>query len=921
MSKTNMRKFIAGSVTAAVVASAMAPAASADVKTFSDVKDSHWAATEIYSLVEQGIINGYPDGTFRPSVTLNRGQAANLLTSALELDIPSDLSAFKDLSSKSVFAEGAAATKAAGIFGGKENGTVFGAADELTREQMASVLVRAFDLEDTGEEVSFTDWERISPSHRENVKILAQNGITTGKADGSFDPKSAVSRAHFVTFLYRAMNMEEVKEIESLATLTDITVKEGEKVELPKVVEATYADDSKEDVAVKWEEADFSKPGVYNVEGTVEGTDLKAKVKVTVEEVAPAVESVEAINLNQVQVKFNKPLNKTAVSVSDFTLTDKVSNASVLDTSGDADDSYVTVSEDGKTATITLDDASTPVELTVDKNYELTVSKDIKFANGKTLGTAYKESFTAADSAAPKVDSVTANASGFVVKFNEPVSLTNKGVVKVNGVNLPASSVSAGADRFSVNVAYNTEAGKTYTVTTSAFEDLNGNQSAAEAKTASFSADNSAPAVQSVTAENEKTIKFVFSEEIAAGATATVSRNTTVFANGVSLVQDTDNDNVYYATLDANLADLYTSGTSSTALKVDLSSVKDASNNVTAASSHTVTVNKDVTAPSVVSENFDGTNYVLKFSEVLDASALDASGVIVTDENGALVSGVTFEVHDDKLATSTQEDGEYLIVKGLQLNKSYKISFPAGLVADTSLAGNETSAFTKTVTTGAVSNDTTAPTFTSVTPSVVSGKNVLTLLFNENLAASAKDLANFKLDGAALPEGSVAYLNAGTANTDQIVITLPASAVSNDGQYTLSYSNIKDLAGNTASSATKVVSLEDTVKPELTAAKVASSTTLELTFSEGINDTTIGTLADVVDDLQVTVNGVAIPGSAITGVATGETANDNKVVLTIAGYNLTNQTVKVTTVTGANTIADNSTQGNTVKTGTTVTAQ
>jgi trimeric autotransporter adhesin len=304
MSKTNMRKFIAGSVTAAVVASAMAPAASADVKTFSDVKDSHWAATEIYSLVEQGIINGYPDGTFRPSVTLNRGQAANLLTSALELDIPTDLSAFKDLSTKSVFAEGAAATKAAGIFGGKENGTVFGAADELTREQMASVLVRAFDLEDTGEEVSFTDWERISPSHRENVKILAQNGITTGKADGSFDPKSAVSRAHFVTFLYRAMGTEVVKEIESLTALADITVTEGEKVELPKVVEATYADGSKEDVAVVWEETDFTKPGEYNVEGTVEGTELKAKVKVTVEEAVPAVKTVDAITTTFVEVTF-----------------------------------------------------------------------------------------------------------------------------------------------------------------------------------------------------------------------------------------------------------------------------------------------------------------------------------------------------------------------------------------------------------------------------------------------------------------------------------------------------------------------------------------------------------------------------------------------------------------------------------------
>ncbi|GLB60229.1 S-layer homology domain-containing protein [Cytobacillus sp. NCCP-133] len=305
-SKTNMRKFIAGSVTAAVVASAIAPAASADVKSFSDIKEGHWAYTEIMALAQDGIINGYPDGTFRSSVILNRGQAANLLTAALDLDIPSDLDAFEDVSDQSVFAEAAAATKAAGIFGGKANGTIFGAGDELTREQMASVIVRAFNLEDTGEEVTFTDSEKISESHKENVKILAQYGITTGKADGSFDPKGNVSRGHFATFLYRAMEMPAT-EITAISPVADITVVEGEEVVLPEVVEVTYSDDSKEDVAVAWEETDFSAPGEYVVEGTVEGTDLKASVKVIVEKGELIVDSVEATTTKVASGKLENP--------------------------------------------------------------------------------------------------------------------------------------------------------------------------------------------------------------------------------------------------------------------------------------------------------------------------------------------------------------------------------------------------------------------------------------------------------------------------------------------------------------------------------------------------------------------------------------------------------------------------------------
>ena len=150
------------------------------------------------------VINGYPDKQFRPALEVSRGQAANLLSNALQLpDAPYE-PIFKDVSSKSSHLKGAMATYNAGIFLGKEDGT-FGVGDSLTREQMATVLVRAFDLEDTGENIQFKDEHRISESHREGVKILAQHGITTGKEDGTFDPKTAVNRGTYVVFLHRAM--------------------------------------------------------------------------------------------------------------------------------------------------------------------------------------------------------------------------------------------------------------------------------------------------------------------------------------------------------------------------------------------------------------------------------------------------------------------------------------------------------------------------------------------------------------------------------------------------------------------------------------------------------------------------------------------------------------------------------------------
>ena len=76
----------------------------------------------------------------------------------------------------------------------------------LTREQMASVLVRAFDLKPkSGVNVTINDLAKISASHVDDVKVLYQNGVTVGKANGVYAPKDGVTRAEFSVFMYRAL--------------------------------------------------------------------------------------------------------------------------------------------------------------------------------------------------------------------------------------------------------------------------------------------------------------------------------------------------------------------------------------------------------------------------------------------------------------------------------------------------------------------------------------------------------------------------------------------------------------------------------------------------------------------------------------------------------------------------------------------
>ncbi|NMB12884.1 MAG: S-layer homology domain-containing protein [Firmicutes bacterium] len=52
---------------------------------FPDIQ-SHWAKKDISALAEKGIIKGYPDGNFHPDARINRAEMTTMLTRALKLD-------------------------------------------------------------------------------------------------------------------------------------------------------------------------------------------------------------------------------------------------------------------------------------------------------------------------------------------------------------------------------------------------------------------------------------------------------------------------------------------------------------------------------------------------------------------------------------------------------------------------------------------------------------------------------------------------------------------------------------------------------------------------------------------------------------------------------------------------------------------
>ncbi|MFB4160898.1 S-layer homology domain-containing protein [Geomicrobium sp. JSM 1781026] len=214
------RKVIAGTMTAAMAASAFAvttpqQVAEAQEQTFVDVPPTDTHFENIERAAERGIITGYSsDNTFRPSDNIIRGQAATMMARALDLDVPEKVEEdlYPDVSSASSFAPVVKAVTEAGVMTGRLGNTQFDTGLDVSREQVASMIVRAFDLQPIeGSDAVVEDIDDAYSAHRENIEILAQYNITSTR-DNHFNPQASVTRGQMATFLERTFDVVHTQD-------------------------------------------------------------------------------------------------------------------------------------------------------------------------------------------------------------------------------------------------------------------------------------------------------------------------------------------------------------------------------------------------------------------------------------------------------------------------------------------------------------------------------------------------------------------------------------------------------------------------------------------------------------------------------------------------------------------------------------
>ncbi|MFD1926808.1 NlpC/P60 family protein [Sporosarcina siberiensis] len=132
-----------------------------------------------------------------------RADIALTIAEVLDLKATNIQIAFNDVSEDHPQIAAIAAVSEAGIFTGSEGS--FKPQDNLTRAELAIVLVEAFGLEGRSD-ISFAD---VSESHwaKEYIDILYHNGITVGYADGRFGVEEYVSAGQLKAFINRIVNL------------------------------------------------------------------------------------------------------------------------------------------------------------------------------------------------------------------------------------------------------------------------------------------------------------------------------------------------------------------------------------------------------------------------------------------------------------------------------------------------------------------------------------------------------------------------------------------------------------------------------------------------------------------------------------------------------------------------------------------
>lgn len=187
----------------------------AATQRFRDVSQSKWYYDYVENLASKRIINGYPNGDFRPDNRVERQHVCVMVAKAAGLSSQGKRANFSDVPRNSETSPFIATLQEKGAVGGYPDGT-FRPKRSVTRAEIAAIIAQGFDIKSAGTVGGLKDI--VGHWGEGMIRRLASNGIIKGYPDGTYRPNAPVTRAELSKIITVAMAVAAIQKVEAKLT-------------------------------------------------------------------------------------------------------------------------------------------------------------------------------------------------------------------------------------------------------------------------------------------------------------------------------------------------------------------------------------------------------------------------------------------------------------------------------------------------------------------------------------------------------------------------------------------------------------------------------------------------------------------------------------------------------------------------------
>jgi predicted dienelactone hydrolase len=173
---------------------------------YEDVSTDNWFYEAVKYCTEHELMEGTGNNLFEPNIDMSRAMLVTVLYRMENEPEVTDTCKFSDVAENAYYHDAVIWAEANGIIEGYDDG-MFKPSVSVTREQMAAIFARylkhASTADEAREELDYTDASEVADWALADVVYVTKAGLMSGYEDGSFRPKGTGTRAEVATMLMR----------------------------------------------------------------------------------------------------------------------------------------------------------------------------------------------------------------------------------------------------------------------------------------------------------------------------------------------------------------------------------------------------------------------------------------------------------------------------------------------------------------------------------------------------------------------------------------------------------------------------------------------------------------------------------------------------------------------------------------------